>query len=252
MNVVITGARGGVAQALRQRLATLESGAEPVRLALLSREPEALSPLAAHEAAFAGDFNTAGSAQQAMASVCAHFGQAPDAWVHCVGSTVIAPITRTTEAQYRACMAANIDSAFYATQAYLAQLSERKQPGNIVLFSSVVASMGVTNHAAIAAAKGAIEALTRALAADYASAGVRINCIAPGLMQTPMTQRMLGSESAQKQIAAQYPLGHYGQASDAAELAAWLISPQSRWITGQIMHLDGGFSAIRPYVKPAS
>ena len=121
----------------------------------------------------------------------------------------------------------------------------------MILFSSVAAGSGVGNHAAIAVAKGAIEALVRSLAADFSSIGLRVNAIAPGLMQTPATERMVSNESAAKQIAAQYPLGRYGQASDAANLAAFLISDQASWISGQIISVDGGFSAVRPYVKSA-
>lgn len=247
-NVLITGASGGVAQALHAKLKGQH------RCVMIARRAE----IADFDNGLQADVSTVAGAQAAVNHACEVFAGTPDALVHCVGNTVIAPITRTNESQYRACMAANIDSAFFTTQAYLAKVSAARAQtprsgseaqNSIVLFSSVVATMGVGNHAAIAAAKGAIEALTRSLAADFAAQGVRVNCIAPGLMRTPMTERMLGSETAEKQIAAQYPLGHFGAAADAAEAAAWLISDASRWITGQVLHLDGGFSAIRPYVR---
>jgi NAD(P)-dependent dehydrogenase (short-subunit alcohol dehydrogenase family) len=193
--------------------------------------------------------STFAGAQAALLAAREAFGGPANAFAHCAGSSLIAPTSRTNETQYRLCMAANIDSAFFCSQAYLAQLSESKQPGSLVFFSSVVAGMGVTNHAAIAAAKGAIEALTRSLAADYASLGVRVNCVAPGLMRSPMTARMLGSDASEKQISAQYPLGSFGETRDGAAAAAFLLGDDARWITGQILHLDGGFSAIRPYVK---
>ena len=240
---LITGARGGVAHALAAKLRSMD-----FRLALVSRD---ISTLSSHadDLLVQADVSSFAGAQLAFKTVVDAFGAPPEALAHCAGSTVIAPLARTKEEQYRACMAANVDSAFFCTQAYLAALSDAKQPGAVVLFSSVVASMGVSNHAAIAAAKGAIEALTRSLAADYAGLGVRVNCVAPGLMRSPMTARMLGSEAAERQIAAQYPLGFFGDARDGAEAAAFLLSEQARWITGQILHLDGGFSAIRPYVK---
>jgi NAD(P)-dependent dehydrogenase (short-subunit alcohol dehydrogenase family) len=241
---VISGARGGVAQALAALLRT-----QGTRLALISRDVSGLGEHAASDVLIQADVATQEGAAQAFAAVREAFGGPAQGFAHCAGSTVIAPLSRTREEQYRGCMAANVDSAFFCTQAYLAQLTEAKQAGSMVLFSSVVAGMGVSNHAAIAAAKGAIEALTRALAADYAAAGIRINCVAPGLMRSPMTARMLSSEAAEKQIAAQYPLGFFGEASDGANAAAFLLGEQSRWITGQILHLDGGFSAIRPYVK---
>ena len=240
---LITGARGGVAQALA---ATLRGAG--YRLALVSRDISTLH-VDADDLAIEADVSSVAGAQLAVKTATDAFGAPPDAFAHCAGSTVIAPLTRTKEEQYRACMAANVDSAFFCTQAYLAALSEAKQAGSVVLFSSVVAGMGVSNHAAIAAAKGAVEALTRSLAADYAGLGVRVNCVAPGLMRSPMTTRMLSSEAAERQIAAQYPLGFFGDATDGAAAAAFLLSDQARWITGQILHLDGGFSAIRPYVK---
>ena len=240
--VLITGARGGVAQALSTNLRSAG-----FRLALVSRDISTLSGNA-DDLLIQADVSSHAGAQLAFKTAADAFGAPPNAFAHCAGSTVIAPLARTKEEQYRACMAANVDSAFFCTQAYLAALSDAKQAGSVVLFS-VVAGMGVSNHAAIAAAKGAIEALTRSLAADYAGLGVRVNCVAPGLMRSPMTARMLGSEAAEKQIAAQYPLGFFGDASDGAGAAAFLLSDQARWITGQILHLDGGFSAIRPYVK---
>jgi NAD(P)-dependent dehydrogenase (short-subunit alcohol dehydrogenase family) len=239
----ITGARGGVASATAKRLRS-----EGFQIALISRDSEQLNSDHA-ELCLSADLSQPEDATRAFEQLKAHFGQAATTLIHCAGNTVIAPITRTKSDQYRACMAANIDSAFFACQSFLAQLSVNKAAGNIVLFSSVVAGMGVGNHAAIAAAKGAVEALTRSLAADYAAQNVRVNCIAPGLMRSPMTQRMLASESAEKQISAQYPLGFFGEVEDAANAVAFLVTDQSRWITGQILHLDGGFSVIRPFVK---
>ena len=242
-SVVITGASGGVAQATAKRLR-----AAGWRLILVSRQISKLS-LEADDVAVQADVSSAEGAQQAFAQARDALQRVPDALVHCAGSSLIAPIARTPAVAYRACMAANVDSAFFTAQAYLGQLGEVRRPGNLLFFSSVVAGMGVSNHAAIAAAKGAIESLTRSLAADFSSAGTRVNCIAPGLMRSPMTTRMLSSEAAEKQIAAQYPLGTFGDAEDGAACAAWLLSEDARWITGQIIHLDGGFSAVRPYVR---
>ena len=168
---------------------------------------------------------------------------------NCAGSSLIAPIGRTSESQYRAVLSANLDTAFFVSKAYASVLVGAKQGGALLLFSSVVAAIGVSNHTAIAAAKGGVEALTRSLAADFSGIGLRVNCIAPGLTRTPMTVRMLGNEAAARQIAAQYPLGRHGEATDAAALAALLVSDASGWITGQVIGVDGGFSAVRPYVE---
>jgi NAD(P)-dependent dehydrogenase (short-subunit alcohol dehydrogenase family) len=240
---MITGASGGVGQAL----AGLLRG-EGWRLALVGRDAAKIQS-SGNDVVIQADVSQQVDAVRAVAEATEKFGAPPSALINAAGNSLIAPLSRTREEQYRACMAANVDTAFFSSQAYLAQLSEHKVPGSIVLFSSVVAGIGVSNHVAIAAAKGAIEAMVRSIAADFSAHGVRINAVAPGLMRSPMTARMLGNEMAEKQISAQYPLGTFGDARDGAAVAAWLLSDTARWITGQVIHLDGGFSAVRPYIK---
>lgn len=242
---LITGASGGVAMALGDILR-----ANGWQLALASRNVEKLiaNP---DEKIITADVSTEAGAEIAVQQATEFFGALPSAVVNCAGAILIAPTARTTETQYRACMSANLDTAFFVGKIYSSALQKAKQGGSLILFSSVAAASGVSNHAVIAMAKGAIEALVRSLAADFSGIGLRVNAIAPGLMQTPATERMVSNEAAAKQIAAQYPLGRYGQASDAANLAAFLISDQAAWISGQIISVDGGFSAVRPYVKSA-
>lgn len=241
--ILITGASGGVGSALASRLEAVgwtafRVGRDAARL------PEGPGALVA-------DVSTAEGAKVAVEAASAFFGAPPAALAHCVGSTLIAPIARTAEAQYRAVMAANLDSAFFIAQAWVAAALAARQPGRALFFSSVVAGIGVANHAAIAAAKAGVEALVRSLAADHSAAGLRFNAIAPGLIETPMTARMVSSEAARKGVAAQYPLGRFGTLDDPVAAAAWLLSEDSSWITGQVLHLDGGFSAVRPMVRPA-
>jgi NAD(P)-dependent dehydrogenase (short-subunit alcohol dehydrogenase family) len=241
--ILITGASGGVGSALAERLE--HHGWQVFRV---GRDGARLPP---GSASFAADVSTSEGARAAVEAASAHFGAPPAALAHCAGSTLIAPIARTGETQYRAVMAANLDSAFFAAQAWVAARLAARQPGRALFFSSVVAGIGVANHAAIAAAKAGVEALVRSLAADHSAAGLRFNAIAPGLVESPMTARMVSSEAARKGVAAQYPLGRFGTLDDAVAAAAWLLSDESGWITGQVLHLDGGFSAVRPMVRPA-
>lgn len=240
---LITGASGGVAQSLAKRLRS-----QGWRLVLVSRDVSRFDATDG-DVAVQADVSTPGGAEAALALALDRLGKVPDAVVNCAGSTLIAPLGRVTAEAFRNCMAANVDTAFFTVQAYTKALTAAKQTGDIVLFSSVVAGMGVSNHAAIATAKGAIEALVRSIAADFSHQGIRINAVAPGLMRSPMTEKMLGNERSQQNIAAQYPLGNYGDAADGAAVAAWLLSPDARWITGEVIHLDGGFSAVRPLVR---
>ncbi len=244
--VLIAGARGGVGRALAARLSS-----HGVRLALVGRgEAEHDSS----DGAFwiTADVSTAVGAKAAIDAATVHFGAPPEGLVNAAGSILIAPIARTTEAQYRETLAANLDSAFFLTQAYVAAATKAKQGGSIVLFSSVAARIGIANHAAIAVAKAGVEALVRSLAADVSVQGIRINAIAPGLLDTPLGARFLSNDSVREQMAMQYPLGRVGTAEDAAAAAAWLLSDASSWVTGQIIGLDGGFTAVRPAVRKSA
>lgn len=242
MDLLITGASSGIARGLADL-----ARARGWRLALACRDAAVLDSDPAETVS--ADVSGETGARAALEFAAARFGRAPDAVANCAGSTLISPIGRTTEAQYRAVMSANLDTAFFVSRAYATAAVAARQPGSLLLFSSVVAGIGVANHAAIAAAKGGVEALVRALAADLSAAGIRVNAIAPGLTRTPMTARFLGNEASLRQVSAQYPLGRHGEAADAAALAAFLLSDQAGWITGQVIGLDGGFSAVRPPVK---
>lgn len=241
MDLLITGASSGIARGLAD-----EARRRGWRLARVCRDATTLE---GEEPALSADVSSESGAREAVDFATAGFGRVPDAVANCAGSSLIAPLARTTEAQYRAVMAANLDTAFFVSRAYASAAQAAKQGGSLLLFSSVVASTGVTNHAAIAAAKGGVEALVRALAADLSAHGLRVNAIAPGLTRTPMTARFLGNEASQRQVSAQYPLGRHGEVADAAALAAFLLSDEAGWITGQVIGLDGGFSAVRPPVK---
>lgn len=117
-------------------------------------------------------------------------------------------------------------------------------PSSIVLFSTVAVGQGLQMHASVAACKGAIEALTRTMAADL-SPQIRVNCIAPALTNTPLASNFFTNQEKAAAMAKMYPLGRTGEASDIADLASFLISEKSSWITGQVIGVDGGMSSIR-------
>lgn len=247
---LITGGSGGIARALA---ATLR--AQGWRVARAGRTLDRLDP-AEGDVLIEANIATEVGAAKAVAEATAAFGAVPGAVVNAAGAIVLASITRTSEAQYRDCLAANLDTAFFTAKAYVAALQQAQKEGGsgagrLLMFSSVAAGIGVGNHAAIAMAKGAIEALVRSLAADHSSMGLRVNAIAPGLMATPLTAKLVANEASKKAISAQYPLGRHGEAEDAAALAAFLLGPGGDWINGQVIALDGGFTAVRPMVKVA-
>ena len=119
-----------------------------------------------------------------------------------------------------------------------------EQPTSVVLFSTVAVSTGLPMHASIAVAKGAIEGLTRSLAAELAP-NVRVNCLAPALTDTPLAANFFATDEKRAAMNAKYPLGRTGTATDLANMAKTLLTPDSNWVTGQVIGVDGGMSAIR-------
>ena len=116
-------------------------------------------------------------------------------------------------------------------------------PSSVVLFSTVAVAQGLPMHASIAVAKGAIEGLSRSLAAELAP-HTRVNCLAPALTDTPLAENFFATDEKRAAMDAKYPLQRSGTPADLASMAAFLLSPASGWITGQIIGVDGGMSAI--------
>lgn len=244
--VLITGASGGLGRALAARLEQ-----DGWWLALAGRDGKRLRdahPGCEHPL-LVGDASTPEGAADLLAQCQTYYGQPPDALAHCVGSVLVAPLHRTSVEQYRACMRANLDSAFHTLAAWVAAQREAGRPGAAVFVSSAAARIGTPNHEAVAAAKARLEGLVRAAAATYAAAGLRINAVAPGLMDTPAAAGLIASPTAREAVARQYPLPGLGTPQELAELMAWLLSPAAARVTGQIWSLDAGFSAIRPLVR---
>jgi NAD(P)-dependent dehydrogenase (short-subunit alcohol dehydrogenase family) len=238
---LITGASGGIGRALARQL-----HAQGLQVAAVGRDAARLAEV---DAAFriVADTTTPEGAALALSACRESLGAAPALLAHCVGSTLIAPLHRTRLEAYRELMRVNLDSAVFMLQAWLS--ARQGEPGAAVFASSVVARIGVANHEAIAAAKGGIEALVRSAAATYAAQGLRINAVAPGLTETPLTAGMLSLPAMREGAARQYPLGGVQTAEQVADVMAWLLGAGAARITGQVIAVDGGFTTVRPLVK---
>ena len=241
---LLTGASGGLGQALARELRQ-----EGWTVALVGRDLERLRAAYGAEApCIAADVSTPEGAKRALEQ-CRELVGVPTALAHCAGTTLLSPLHRTPPEMYRACLTANLDSAFFTLGAFVDALRQAREPGAAVLVSSVVARIGVSNHEAIAAAKAGLEGLVRSAAATYAPSRIRINAVAPGIMDTPAVARIIGNEASRAGAAKQYPLPGIGDPADLARLMAWLLSNKANWITGQVWAVDGGFSSVRPFVK---
>ena len=159
----------------------------------------------------------------------------------CIGSIDLKPLRMITEQDLDKCMKLNLYSAIEAIQGY--QESLKKNKGSIVLFSTVAAQRGFTNHAIIASAKAAVEGLTVSLAAEFAP-NIRVNCIAPSLTKSKIAEPLLKNTTIAEGIAKAHPLKRLGEGKDSASLAKFLITEDSSWVTGQIIAVDGGRSKL--------
>ena len=162
--------------------------------------------------------------------------------VYCPGTIDLRALRSTTAEHLRAAFELNAIGAFSAVQVCAERL--KRSPGSgVVLFSTVAVQRGLSFHAGVAAAKGAVEGLTRSLAAELAPA-VRVNCIAPSLTRTPLAEKLLSTPERERASSERHPLKRVGDANEIAAVAGFLLSEEARWITGQVMGVDGGLSAI--------
>jgi NAD(P)-dependent dehydrogenase (short-subunit alcohol dehydrogenase family) len=243
---MITGASGGLASAVASKLAD-----NRWHLALVTRDLNRLdlNPAVKDSCRIEADISTAKGATEAIAQCQSEIGQAPDALINCAGSILMAAMHKTQEDPYRECMAANLDTSFFTLKAFVDGCIKAKRAGVAVRVSSVTARIGVSNHEAVAASKAAVESLARSAAATYSRNNIRINAVAPGLMRSPASEWLFSTPNNTRQLDAQYPLGRHGQVDDVASTIAWLVSDQANWITGQVLPIDGGFTAVRPLQK---
>jgi len=165
-----------------------------------------------------------------------------DGLVYCPGSINLRPFRGLKPEAFEADLQINFISLVKVIQAVLPNLTAGEQ-SSIVLFSSVAASMGMPFHTSVAAAKGAIEGFAKALAAEYAPK-IRVNVIAPSLTDTPLADKFLNNETKQEKSAERHPLKRFGKPEDSAQMANFLLSDKSSWISGQIFHVDGGMSTL--------
>jgi NAD(P)-dependent dehydrogenase (short-subunit alcohol dehydrogenase family) len=167
-----------------------------------------------------------------------------DGVVYCPGTINLKPFHRISIADFKQEMEVNFYGAIRLLQACLKGLKKSNCP-SVVLYSTVAVQTGMGFHAGIASAKGAIEGLTRSLAAEWAPNKIRVNAIAPSLTETPLASALLSTPEKKEASDKRHPLGRVGKPEDIAEATVFLLSEKSSWMTGQILHLDGGMSHLK-------
>ncbi len=238
--IVVLGATGGIGAELCRRLS-----AKGARLLAAGRSEAKLAALAAETGAqtFTLEVTQSGAVDQCINQAVETYGRI-DGVANCIGSLLLKPAHLTTDAEWAATLALNLGSAFETVRA--ATRAMTRTGGSIVLVSSAAARTGLANHEAIAAAKAGVIGLVLAAAASYAGRGIRVNCVAPGLVRTPLTARITENEAALKGSLAMHALGRIGEPADVASAIEWMLDPAQHWITGQVLGIDGGLASVRP------
>lgn len=231
----IIGAAGGIGSALARRLS-----AKGAQLILLGRSAERLAPIAEElgSQSHVIDATQVDTLEKAVMALGPITGI-----VNCAGSILLKPAHLTTEAEWRQTIDTNLTTAFATVRAGAKALSATG--GSIVLCATAAARIGFGNHEAIAAAKGGVVGLMLAAAATYASRNIRVNCVAPGLVDTPLAARITTNEAALKASAGMHALGRIGRPEDVASAIEWLLDPANNWVTGQTIGVDGGLGTLR-------
>lgn len=242
-NCVVIGAYGGIGQATCK-----EIHAAGGRAFLVGRDEVKVAELAqgygwGYSVADASDWDALERAAVAADSALGGFSSV----VHLAGSVLLKPIHLTNRSEWDSVISTNLTSAAGVLRAFVPRF---KEGGSVVLMSSSAASIGLSNHEAIAAAKGGIEGLVRSAAMTYAGKKVRVNAIAPGLVQTPLTQRVWGNPRSAEVSLGMHPLGRFGEASDIARGIVFLAHPMNDWVTGQVLQIDGGLGSLKSMPAP--
>jgi 3-oxoacyl-[acyl-carrier protein] reductase len=236
--IVIIGATGGIGSVLSKSLKY-----KGARLFLIARNATSLESLADEldsdhvsgniaETRFAK--NTFDKAFETLGKI--------DGIVNLAGSMHLKPAHLTTDEEWQHTFNQNVTSSFNAIRF---GYPHTEKQCSIVLMSSVAGVIGLQNHEAISASKAAVIGLTKSAAASYAPKGLRVNCIAPGLVETPLSQRITSNPNARKASTSLHPLGRIGQPDDIVPVIEFLLGDSSSWVTGQVFGIDGGLSTIK-------
>jgi 3-oxoacyl-[acyl-carrier protein] reductase len=235
---VVIGGTGGIGSATAQRLR--EGGAE---VAIAARDAGRVAELARERDSrgVPADAARVAEVERVLAETKERYGRL-DGVVNCAGAFLFKPAHATSEEEWHRVLEANLTTAFATVRAAARAFDGG---GSIVLLTSAAARVGFANHEAIAAAKAGVIGLTLSAAATYASRGVRVNAVAPGLTSTPATERIVSGPGGEASRA-MHPLGRLGEPDDVASAIVWLLDPSQSWVTGQVIGVDGGISTVRP------
>ena len=235
MKKIILGASGSIGSSLAKKL--VDAGDE---IHLVGRDESSISSLAGDLGA---SFTVCDVLEENFSEkILSDIGEEPiNGLAYCIGSIDLKPLKLTKKSDFLKAFNLNLVSAAEVIKTFGDNLKQNK--GSVVLFSTVAVKQGFPNHAIVSSAKGAIEGLTIALAAEFAP-NIRVNCIAPSLTKSKIAEPMLKNKLIAEGIAKAHPMKRIGEGKDAAAMAKFLLTDESSWITGQIIGVDGGRSKL--------
>jgi NAD(P)-dependent dehydrogenase (short-subunit alcohol dehydrogenase family) len=237
---IITGGGSGIGKAIAQ--AFVREGAKVVIAGRDSKRLEAAALEIGGEClAVSADVSNAGSVEKLVSATLDRFKQIN---VLVNNAAVLLPGTAESlsEEAFDQTFDINVKGLWLMSRAVLPHMRVAGG-GSIVNIGSVLSMVGARNRVAYSASKGAVMAMTKAMALDHAAESIRVNCIAPGIVETEMVARFSTDENARKQRIAMHPMGRFGQPSEVASAAVFLASDESGWTTGSVLTIDGGYSA---------
>lgn len=207
---------------------------------MVTRNPDQVNSTSEQVQVLKADATTESGVREAFDQAEAKWGT-PTAVVNSLGNVVLKPLHQTSAVGFSDVMRLHLFSSYLIAR----ESAKRMKTGGTVAFvSSVAATTGLPNHELIAMAKAGIEGLVRSAAATYAPKNLRFNAVAPGLTETKATAHLCQGP-ARKISEALHPLGRIGTPGDVASALAWLVDPENQWITGEVIHIDGGMSQVR-------
>jgi NAD(P)-dependent dehydrogenase (short-subunit alcohol dehydrogenase family) len=247
---VVTGAGSGIGREIAMRFAV-----EGARIAVLDRSQDAGAAVVSELVAAGArepvlsevDVRSAAAVDDAIEEVVSAMGRI-DILVNCAGVREIGDVYTMPAEEWENVIAINLSGTFYCCQS-VARKMRASGGGSIVNLSSVGGLIGLSHRPAYSAAKHGIIGLTKSLARDLASAGIRVNALCPGVIRTPMTEQYFVDDSFEQELAVSVPLARYGETSDVASAALYLASDMASYVTGVALPVDGGWLAEKSFVS---
>ncbi len=228
-NIVVVGGSSGIGEALLKQLAG--TGANLFNLARRNSEVEGVTNIGLD---VTEEFDQIAGLPDMI-----------DGLVYCPGTINLKPFVSLKPADFQRDFDVNVLGAVKVVKVLLKNL-KASESSSIIFFSTVAVAQGMNYHASVAASKGAVEGLTKSLAAEFTKSNIRVNAIAPSITETPLANGLLGNEERRKLSEDRHPIKAIGDPQDVAAMVKFLLSDHSKWMTGQILHMDGGLSTLKP------